>query len=1045
MQNYFTKTSSTIEQVTLPSNEFLSQLFLVQSEQFSYVVSNDFSSLLRSYWLLRIERSQARHRLHLIIEEKMGCCHSIIYYPTWCNRGPNPCWRRRTPRQDGRGRRAVVFTGHRRNAHALPCGVDDLPRPEVAQLAAAGRSHRTKTRSKRHVPPYSYFQRMGSSRRLVTLTLNCYYWLKESFTSCHKYSQPLRDVSSTHNTLQFSLLQKNDANFAREPGSIPGRFTPGFSQAGIAPGECRWSVGFLRDLPVPPPLNSSAAPYSPHFTLIGSQRLDVKIRPNLFTRSRFTDSVSLIIVFRLYCKVSSDVLSKGKQCDKKFVLRLGSQKKQTHVGEILPLQKTNNNRIILFPVYERSTAGVLAQESLDCERKPAVDDVLPIEILVSDRSESAFTFKCNDLRHYAFFRCGVDGWKLAAKGTGYQRLFTIETRFWQMDDTEINPLCNSVATNDTIYSACDYLRATHGPIRSNQTDPNQLANHRGRLYRRHDPAARDVSTNATVMAPTLSEIIRLHSRPGDRADGAIHWTIDGEKRRGSRDDLKNSKVRTTLAPDHRTPLILSADQPTHTTQLILPTPATWQNDSPTRVKAGAYFPKDFDEEKFYEDTFYKDRYDEENFDEDNFDKENFNVENFGEENFDEENFGLARTLALTRTLTGISSTNTLINKELLAVSAEMLCAFYRSFPLLLSLQHIAHGENLRKINFRKIKYLRKCVELNGNTDWQWLTSLRGRSLKDQTDEEVNNVLKITFALNQHHQLQFNDAHFSQSMDYAPYQPRHNKTFSFLFQPRFPYALQALPSHIRTAGSSTCTHRRWELVNAGGNRTTEMKVCILFLIHKFGFRNRNVVVEKCQKPAEFAIRNYFPSIVTNVTGRMPISAPVRMYAERGSLFSSKVNFKGAHFIVNSLNLGDLEKDFAYSLISNKINGNHVVYTNAIRRLLQRWFLKVVSNLTGATVAERLACSRPTKANRSVRVIGRTAAISDMSHSRPVLENEEFRRARIEEHAIMAVFIVRDTDKIDVKHVYTEVDFAIGSQLIRHALYDSEPIADLQGNK
>ncbi|KAJ8874105.1 hypothetical protein PR048_024946 [Dryococelus australis] len=38
-----------------------------------------------------------------------------------------------------------------------------------------------------------------------------------------------------------------------------------------------------------------------------------------------------------------------------------------------------------------------------------------------------------------------------------------------------------------------------------------------------------------------------------------------------------------------------------------------------------------------------------------------------------------------------------------------------------------------------------------------------------------------------------------------------------------------------------------------------------------------------------------------------------------------------------------------------------------------------------------------------------------------------------------------DKIDVKHVYTVVDFAIGSQFIRHSLDDSEPIADLQGNK
>ncbi|KAJ8870895.1 hypothetical protein PR048_027196 [Dryococelus australis] len=38
-----------------------------------------------------------------------------------------------------------------------------------------------------------------------------------------------------------------------------------------------------------------------------------------------------------------------------------------------------------------------------------------------------------------------------------------------------------------------------------------------------------------------------------------------------------------------------------------------------------------------------------------------------------------------------------------------------------------------------------------------------------------------------------------------------------------------------------------------------------------------------------------------------------------------------------------------------------------------------------------------------------------------------------------------DKIDVKLVYTEVDFVTGSQFIRHALDDSEPIADLQGNK
>ncbi|KAJ8870625.1 hypothetical protein PR048_029648 [Dryococelus australis] len=42
-------------------------------------------------------------------------------------------------------------------------------------------------------------------------------------------------------------------------------------------------------------------------------------------------------------------------------------------------------------------------------------------------------------------------------------------------------------------------------------------------------------------------------------------------------------------------------------------------------------------------------------------------------------------------------------------------------------------------------------------------------------------------------------------------------------------------------------------------------------------------------------------------------------------------------------------------------------------------------------------------------------------------------------------VSNNYNIEVKHVYTEVDFAIGSPFIRHALDDSEPITDLQGNK
>ncbi|KAJ8882931.1 hypothetical protein PR048_014770 [Dryococelus australis] len=64
-------------------------------------------------------------------------------------------------------------------------------------------------------------------------------------------------------------------------------------------GRCRWSVGFLGDLPFPQPFHSGAAPYSPRFTPIGSQDLNVKSRPKLFTRSlisasRVWDNVAML-------------------------------------------------------------------------------------------------------------------------------------------------------------------------------------------------------------------------------------------------------------------------------------------------------------------------------------------------------------------------------------------------------------------------------------------------------------------------------------------------------------------------------------------------------------------------------------------------------------------------------------------------------------------------------------------------------------------------------------------------------------------------------
>ncbi|KAJ8871803.1 hypothetical protein PR048_028143 [Dryococelus australis] len=56
-----------------------------------------------------------------------------------------------------------------------------------------------------------------------------------------------------------------------EPGSIPGRVTPGFSQAGIVPDDAAGRQVFSGISH--PLLHSSAAPLSPHLIVIGSQDL----------------------------------------------------------------------------------------------------------------------------------------------------------------------------------------------------------------------------------------------------------------------------------------------------------------------------------------------------------------------------------------------------------------------------------------------------------------------------------------------------------------------------------------------------------------------------------------------------------------------------------------------------------------------------------------------------------------------------------------------------------------------------------------------------
>ncbi|KAJ8867425.1 hypothetical protein PR048_031226 [Dryococelus australis] len=82
----------------------------------------------------------------------------------------------------------------------------------------------------------------------------------------------------SHGTLVVRLLAFHQG----KPGSIPGWVAPDFCMC--AP--CRtMPLGFLRDLPFPLRFDFGAAPYSPRFTLISSQDLDVMSRRNLFTRS----------------------------------------------------------------------------------------------------------------------------------------------------------------------------------------------------------------------------------------------------------------------------------------------------------------------------------------------------------------------------------------------------------------------------------------------------------------------------------------------------------------------------------------------------------------------------------------------------------------------------------------------------------------------------------------------------------------------------------------------------------------------------------------
>ncbi|KAJ8882871.1 hypothetical protein PR048_014687 [Dryococelus australis] len=95
------------------------------------------------------------------------------------------------------------------------------------------------------------------------------------------------------------------ASYQGELGSIPGWGAPRFSQLVFVPDDAAGRWVFLEDVPFPPPLHSGVVPFSPHFTLIGSQDLVVEshlqsliVNPPLRADENTATSVSVVTQLR---------------------------------------------------------------------------------------------------------------------------------------------------------------------------------------------------------------------------------------------------------------------------------------------------------------------------------------------------------------------------------------------------------------------------------------------------------------------------------------------------------------------------------------------------------------------------------------------------------------------------------------------------------------------------------------------------------------------------------------------------------------------------
>ncbi|KAJ8870473.1 hypothetical protein PR048_029495 [Dryococelus australis] len=211
------------------------------------------------------------------------------------------------------GRRRSYRCSHftqcdRKGWFSLGAESQNVARSECRRAAAAGLNYRRS-------PPINYANEPAVESTCPTSRWWAATVTKEFMVPGRHSAEERPRTRSCNSHVTCGVVVRLFASHHGEPGSIPGGVTPRFPHSGIV------SARFLGDLPFPPPLHSGAAPYSPRFTLIGSQELVVESCPNLITQisSLRTNSglfwqraPSYLNPFRSYRKKNLTILPSGE-------------------------------------------------------------------------------------------------------------------------------------------------------------------------------------------------------------------------------------------------------------------------------------------------------------------------------------------------------------------------------------------------------------------------------------------------------------------------------------------------------------------------------------------------------------------------------------------------------------------------------------------------------------------------------------------------------------------------------------------------------------